>query len=349
MPRAIRAGSLAVLVLTALAIAIAGCSNQPRLTQPDPSSDTPATGALRAPLDEPAGPVPGTEPGFFPLALGNLWVYRGHDVATSTFFDGRVFRDERRYRERDRLVCVEPIGGRRYVVMRARQVFGGGLEYVEWVRYRQDHDGLFEADVNVNQEPQCDAPTADDDALDAVSEIETSAQRDVEDPDVQAAIARARAEAMARLELVYHMIGAAGVEGAPRGGATPEGPGLDELTRLAYPLHVGARWVIRRDPRFAAVVLAHELLELPVGRRPGFKVRIRSELFGPRDRILFWVSRLGFLKYDFRIVAPITDGDEVLGEFRLRQRRDLARYDLNEPGRSGDPHTAPEPVASEPH
>jgi hypothetical protein len=325
---------LAAAVLVSI---LAGCSNHPRLTQPGLER-----GAVAAGIEPGQTLASGAE--VFPLVVGNRWRYRGLIVEEAIFDPAPTFRSERRYRLHADLLCAERLGERTYVVGRERQMLQGGAEYATWIRYRQDGSGLYELDPPGGA-PECGDPTRSDTGADAgVADI-TPGSRVIEDAEKQAAYERTRAELLSRLERVRSAIARAA---ASRGGsATPEGITPSEIQRLAYPLRIGQSWEIRHDPLFASRVVAHESLQLPAGRLAGWKVQITSELFGPDDRVFFWVSRLGFLQYDFRLSGDLVDkGGAVIGELRFHEHRELFDYALQGPGRSGEPHPTPEPVAT---
>jgi hypothetical protein len=258
---------------------------------------------------------PGASPGaFLPLELGNEWSYEGRIVELSTIH-GVTSRSETAYDLVSNIACTDEIDGRAYFVQRDTQIFGN-IGFLQWIRYRQTQTGLYEADVSVSTPSSCDIRTPSSGVVARVP------ARTFTSPAIQVAYDRAREQALAKLDLVYALWRPAPKPGPPGGAAA------NELTRLAYPLRVGARWVIRGDPRFMASVVGYEWLDLPAGRMAGFKIRITSELFGPGDRVYSWVSRDGFLKFSAEVSSPITDETGVIGRLDYSEVRDLTALTL---------------------
>jgi hypothetical protein len=94
---------------------------------------------------------------------------------------------------------------------------------------------------------------------------------------------------------------------AAAGSGTGAGPFPDELTRLDYPLHPGAKWVLRTDPYFTGTVERVELVDLPAGRFQAYRIRLGSDLFGPNDRVLLYWGRSGELGHSFHLEIVATD------------------------------------------
>jgi hypothetical protein len=73
--------------------------------------------------------------------------------------------------------------------------------------------------------------------------------------------------------------------------------GENEATILAYPLRVGATWVVRRGPaRVTATVEARDTIELDLGRFATYRIRVLSEISGPSDVTLWWYGPCGLLR-----------------------------------------------------
>ena len=103
-----------------------------------------------------------------------------------------------------------------------------------------------------------------------------------------------------------------------------------EITRLEYPLHPGAQWVIRADPRFESIVEGAEVLDLAVGHVPGWRIRIESVLFGPDDRVHIWYGRGGFLKLEAYFEGIATDpGGNRLGRLISEESEVLTEVSLS--------------------
>jgi hypothetical protein len=206
---------------------------------------------------------------FYPLDLGNHW--RFHRVFT---FQGQVIRRSRIDHDQ---VCVDAIGDREYVVDGITQIdstLAGPLTFHQWVRARQDPTGLYEADVDIGVPPPC----ADAGDAAAAMPVDRTVLDGTNPPDVaREAIARVR-----RIEMLL----------AGRGSTAAGG----ELTRLRYPLVVGATWTVRSQPiTFTSTVEALESLVLPIGTVPAYRLRIDSEVAGPGDRVVVWYGRSGML------------------------------------------------------
>lgn len=287
-----------LLVSVLALVALAGCAQQ---TPVAPELQQPIEGSSLGSFD-PGGEIShGSSRGFYPLELGNHWSFRGSFTIRSGPAGGPLELEYSVNRTVEtELTCVEPIDGRDYVIERSTTVDDLG-PYLDWVAYRQDGAGLYESD-HVGSPPACEAPgpTSATRRADATTEGLRRLPA-VEHPEmIEAALrtVRERIEPLglgpARLALSRHR----------RGGVLP-----GEITRLRYPLRVGQRWVIREDPRFVSWVDGIQILRTPVGRIPAWRVRIGSELFSPEDRVVLYVSRLGFLGVSAHLVVRGTDPD----------------------------------------
>ena len=328
--RSLRLPFRASALLALAAMTLAGCG---RTVAPVTSATdrAPAT-ALRAGMVGMDGPAPGGTPAnlFYPLDLGNHWGY-GHELSVTIVPTGgppgpvSTVRDRH---ERD-LVCVEPRAGRRYVVEQTSY----GASLFSWVRYRQDGAGLFEADVSIEEPPVCAGLSGhkifDADVLPASTGEEAwpALAAKLADPAQQAAYRAAWDRVQARAAAVRRALEPGPTEAA-RGGVEP-----DELTRLEYPLHPGAHWVIRAHPRFESFVERAEALDLAVGHVPAWRIRVESEFLGQNDSVRFWYGQDGFLKLaaHFEGIATdpsgnligivVADESELLDELALRGGR----------------------------
>ena len=306
-PRA--SGSIAAFALVALTLP--GCGGTP--TAPE-SSRSPEV-ALRASLpgvDSPGGGGPATGH-FYPLDLGNHWAY-DHDLAL--FFvpldgpPGPVFGENNQY-ARD-LVCVEHRGDLSYVVEQTTYPSPGLFTYV---RYRQDGAGLYEADVSITQPPDC-AGGSGRRVFDARAALArrsegawTAFARTIHDPATRTAYRASWDRIQARVAAIHGVIAAPRT--VPQAGA-PGGVAAGEITRLQYPLHPGAHWVVRADPRFESFVEKNEALDLPPGHLAAWRVRMESDFLGPDDHAHFWWGQSGFLKSEVHLEDPVTDPNGIL-------------------------------------
>jgi len=294
-----------------LALALSGCGKA--ATPVAPAAGRVPESALRAEIA--GGLAQGSQSAnlFYPLELGNHW---GYDHALGLYFipeggpPGPVFGLNDR-RDLD-IVCIEQLAGRSYFI--ERESFPGGV--FTWMRYRQDGAGLYEADVDITLPPNCDAQTGRQtfDAEGVSARPGEAAWAGVAaslaDPAKRAAYRAAWERIQARASEVRRALGTEpGIPQAAGGGGVESG----EITRLEYPLHPGANWVIRADPRFESIVEGAEALDLAVGHVPGWRIRIESVFLGPDDRVHVWYGRSGFLKLEahFEGVATDANGDPI--------------------------------------
>jgi hypothetical protein len=79
------------------------------------------------------------------------------------------------------------------------------------------------------------------------------------------------------------------------------------------------------------VVEGLEVVDLPMGPTPGYRVRIDNELIGPEDTVLQWHSRCGWLGFFSHLETLAMD--PLTGEIILiltEQTEWLADLDLSE-------------------
>jgi hypothetical protein len=313
------------LAVAILALAAAGCGRAPAPIAPA-SEPTPAhsTGAGSTAAD---GRVESSASGFYPLSIGNEWSY---DHALSIVVipiggppDPVILQTDRRTRD---IVCNENVGGNDYFV--ERTYYPSPPDFT-WIRLREDRDGLFEADIATTQPPTCSAAAGR-------PRFDGGAVAPRSDEEAWAAIA-ARVPASARAAYREAWDGIEARASAIRrvlrtGPARPrtEGVGAGEITRLEYPLHPGASWVIREDPRFESTVEGAEALDLAVGHIPAWRIRIDIDGLGARDRVHVWYSRSGFLKSDVHLEAEATDTNgNPIGLAILEESEELVALSLN--------------------
>lgn len=309
-----------ILVLTCCAVLAAGCL---RAVEPTSRSvgDARLDGRGAADL---AGPDAN---GFYPLELGNRWLYsddnlvqiipNGGPPATPFEEQGSIAME---------MACTEAVGERQYQVEHATYDAPSGSAE-SWVRYRQDRTGLYELDVSTFDPPACagggtamsrpesaTAPTLVDRALAAR-------------PDYRPY--RSSLEPLERKRAALDEI----LRGRSRLATQQALEG--ELTRLVYPLRQGAQWAIRNDPAFTATVEGTDALDLPAGRFHGYRIRIEAPgLFGSNDRVLTWYDRNGALQLLAHFEGPMTDADgNVTGMVIIDETRKLEELSLVGPGR----------------
>ena len=313
-------GCLAVLALT-----LGACGRSAAPVAPAQERAIARTGT-----EDAAAALSAAEGGFYPLEVGNHWSYERAIALFTIPVDGPpgpVF-GSRHPVDRD-LVCVEQIGDQRYVV----EQNGAPATPPWWVRYRQDGAGLYEADVTVALPPACLGATgrrAFETGAASARPGEASwsalAARSA-DPARQVAYRAAWERLETRAAAIRQVIGAArrAPADARHGGAQP-----GEITRLEYPLHPGAHWVIRGQPSFEATAEANEVLDLPPGRMPAWRIRIDSEFLGANDHVHVWYGRSGFLKYAAHFEGVATDpAGNPVGTVVADETEDLLELSLN--------------------
>src|SRR5262245_54182998 len=290
--------SLLVGALTLLVLA--GCSH--KYSADDTAAD--GTGIT----SELIAPVPGdgvldlrSRGSFYPHAVGNRWDYRVRVRNEITLTDSGAQPPQV---EESALVIeitgTAQFGDHEYFLQREFDPDRPGFNEFPM---RESRFGLFEfeparAQSNVTVDEAPVDPTA--------SDLAAYVDRTVTDPARRSAFQRAAAVVARKVAAIRD-----GVRPLrPRPGAEP-----GELTMLRYPLFVGARWIVREDPRFARIVVASERVNVPLGTFPAWKIRGTSELFGPQDRVHFWYSNLGLLRLRFHVIADVVDvGDHVIGQ-----------------------------------
>lgn len=253
--------------------------------------------------------------GFFPLAIGSRWHYSG-EIEFDAFMSGAaapaasfVIHTE----EERRLVGKEDLFGREYVVeerLLREDIRTDTITW--WARYRQDRSGLYLADVALVQPPQLTSGPAQariklkNDSKRRWNSAWASISPKI-DGERRPAFLRAWRRLQRRWETLQGLF-AEGHEISNRPGR-PGGVLPDEITRLEYPLHPGAQWIIRDDPFFGSVVEGMEVLDLAPGRMAGFRIRVISDFFGPNDVVLLWYGRDGFLGLFAHLESEATDVD----------------------------------------
>lgn len=268
---------------------------------------------------------------FFPLAIGNRWHSVGDDRFVMTDagggVDGFTIHDDIT-RE---LTGTEVLFGRTYTVMKETTVQTIPFESepwisTQWIRYRQDASGLYEADVSGASEPVMSSAATGPDG------VRMQAARPLPDalrakilPDRIDAYERAWNRLQWKVEVLNRYVAS---DGAARGsGVLP-----NEITRLVYPLRPGEEWTIRTDFFFGSVVEGIEDLDLPAGRFPAYRIRIPNEALGPEDVVRLWMGRSGQLRFQYHLEAPATDEDgNVIGSSSIDHDEVLDQISLVKP------------------
>jgi hypothetical protein len=287
----------------------------------------------------PAAASRSPEGAFFPLTIGNRWHSVADDQITIEPVGGGPPTDEFTIHAdiTRNLVGTETLFGRPYVVEEETAVLTGvpgspgPVTDLSWIRFRQDGTGLYEADVDASVPP---APAGS--AARSLGAQSAATPSDAQRPlppalasrisDVQrGAYEAAWSRLQARVAIVRSVLRGSL---APRlDAAHPEALLENELTRLGYPLHPGASWLIRPTPLFSSSVEAVESVNLPAGRFQSYRIRIDSEVFGPDDAVRVWFGRSGQLALRFHVVSTVVDenGNEI---GRMVDDRDETLHDM---------------------
>ena len=317
-PRALASGACLLITLAA------GCAGPTRPVVSVPEAA--GTGAVSGILT--------SQPGFYPLEVGNLWFYAyevttrivplepgaEYPVVTQTFISSRE------------IMCPDQQNGTQYMVEQVARF--GPTPSVLWVRYRQERTGLFEYDQTLGLPPPCIAagtprPTAAVPATGLVDRLKVESFLATRPAGEQSAWRAALARLDERVATLHAALGL-----YPGGSLLPGGPRPGELTRLRYPLERKARWVIRDDPgvHFDAEVVGHDVLSLEAGRLAGHRIRLESNLFGPQDRVQTWYGRTGYLQLVAHLeVDAVDNGGVRIGTALFDEREALTSYFLRSP------------------
>ncbi|HET6347448.1 MAG TPA: hypothetical protein VFH88_00035 [Candidatus Krumholzibacteria bacterium] len=265
-----------------------------------------------------------TGPQRYPLEIGNRWSYAGE--LTITAQDGAP--DDIDFHESstevDEVVGTEQILGTEYLVTRQTINEESRQEpLILWVRSRQDRTGLYEADVPLNDPPQgavaSNAGRARSDAVFAGARVSGQAAFAQLSPPYRAALATVEAKRR------YAEMAIGRVHTMQRDASA------GEIVRLDYPLHTGAAWNIRTEPfNVHACVEGRDVLDLPVGKTPAWRVRITLEFLGENDVVLMWYGDEGYLGYYLHVIGIATDPEGTpIGAFVDEETQQLTAVALN--------------------
>ena len=295
------------LLVALLALVSIGCSRNAPNAPAASVAKSQAVSAFGARAQEPNG--------FFPLQIGNRWHSIAENRAGRIPPDGGPVNELVYLTETFRfLEGTETINGTSYVVAQdsTNRLGSSFPPVVNWIRYRQDRSGLYEADVAANIPPVLNegevtasgagvTPEADGGGMPSglvygIPENELAAYQ-----EAWAKIA----ERVATIRSMGRMLA------LPGGANRPGGVLAGELTRLAYPLRPGQTWVVRSEPNFifTSEVEANETIDVPAGRFPSSRIRIDNNLLGPNDRVHIWFGRAGILAFRYHVEIPIVDPD----------------------------------------
>ena len=305
----------APLVATLLSLILAGCNGRTDFsTRPTVAGDPPLTSPGR--LVERPGFA--TQPGFYPLTVGNRWTYHRESVAQLVPNQGEAPPPERGESDYSRsLIGGVELDGRLYLAEEEFSVPGGEPQG-NLILMRQNTTGLYEwSMIRAAADAKAGAFVA--------PRITVPARR-------SSAERAAYQQAARRLEARDALLRAA----TGRGPAAPAGirpPGVQpwELTRLRYPLAPKARWLIAADPLFPfeAEVIGVETLRLPPGDLRGYRISLQPDFLGPTDHVYVWYGPSGFLQLAAHLeVDAVDQSGAVIGRYVLDQREWLTELTL---------------------
>ena len=257
--------------------------------------------------------------GFFPLEFGNRWQHT-REITIVLIPDGgepqppMTFGSE----SETEVSGTEILFGTSYVLAETRWK-DEDSEGTYWYRYRQDRSGLYEADVSIIDPPASGLGVSAAGGLTTAHTAEARRQhlalqlRARGAPPGALHVVEATLARHAMIRAVALAIGSSTDADLPAKAARrPTGPLGLELTRLSYPLHPGASWIIRDVPRITATVEGAETLDLPAGRFASWRIRIDwPGNFGPRDVVHVWFGRCGDLQFAAHLEGEQTGPDGV--------------------------------------
>jgi hypothetical protein len=229
---------------------------------------------------------------FYPLQVGNRWEFEHRLTATHIPIEGPAWVPVGfEYRRLVELTGTAEIHGREYVIERSDYVSSSPIEPSLYY-LRQDFGGLYESDDGPVAAPRAAvAPQATGDDAWSV----TAARLGISTADP------AWRRAWERIEAKL-----ASVREVARAAARP-GPAAGEIQSLRYPLHPGASWIIRDDPRFSAEVEGAVTLDTPAGRFTAWSLRIRNEFITESDEVHLYYGRAGYLGLWAHLTTEVTD------------------------------------------
>jgi hypothetical protein len=258
---------------------------------------------------EPAGPRGPSQPGFYPLTVGNRWEYVQHSAYQLIPNAGPAPPPELMVQVVAReIVGAITIQEKEYLVeLTGNEGFGS------YAYFRQDATGLYE------WLPFRSPTAAVSRGHDALEKLGLSARS----PAERDAYRLAAVEMERRIARVHANLGrGAGTLSEP----APPGARTDEWTRLRYPLEFKSRWEVSSTAVFplAVEVAGVDNLKLPPGTLRGYRLRrLTSVGLGPNDTVLMWYGTSGLLQ----IVAHVEfDAVDLAGNGVGRYLYDYREY-----------------------
>ncbi|MGH7730026.1 MAG: hypothetical protein ACRENJ_02115 [Candidatus Eiseniibacteriota bacterium] len=314
----------------ALTVVVLGCASpldpttSPRLTLRDDGAEM----NERPDFGQPA-PGPALKPMFYPLAVGNRWVYEREAVVRFVTPEGETPPSIFRTTAWQVIKCAQ------HDYFFELAVVQTPVADVSWRRYREAPTGLYEMGVALTEVPcvllPAGATRSAGSGRAALAEPAAPGS-----PAVQAAFRGAMRRMRERIDAIDAMVrpGPQAALGLPPGGSARPG----ELWRLRYPLEVKAGWTIVENSgfRLAAQVEGTETLDLPAGRLTGYRIRLHNSALGPTDVVRVWYGPAGFLQLVAHIELPAVDeGGNFIGLAIADLRETLVELQLGRKPKAG--------------
>lgn len=278
-------------------------------------------------------PTPNGAAGFLPLEVGNEWAYqRTFDYVVIDENDNVIDQQSLTEDVLYDIIGTEERFGREYVLNQQTYVRESGDDLYWWDRYRQDRSGLYRADIALGEPPASPAIAREpSSALRVFLLMPKTLPRISEaglDPNTMRAYQAAWSRLVEKRRMIETMLRGISPAGPP-GGALSQ-----ETTTLRYPLRPGQKWEVRTDPFLvASQVEAAQVLDLPAGRFPGWRVRLDNSVLGPNDSVRFWYGHSGLLGERIHVESLATDlGGNVIGTMIADETLYLTSLDLVGPG-----------------
>jgi hypothetical protein len=278
--------------------------------------------------------------GFYPLEVGNHWIYREVFVVKSVFVDGTPPVEATYQSAIDwELMCPETRFGRQYLVQKETTTTESE-PFVSWFRERQDPRGLY--GLEVYDPPAC-APTSASGVRDGHAQLESSgrmsegdAWRERAGSQLLAQLSRsmpAGRAATITTEILDHVERMrAQARDAGRHHGRPGGVQPGEILELSYPLRIGKQWVMRDDDvHIERRVVGLEVRDVLGQKTLAYRIRLLGDLFGDHTIDLLY-SRRGLVGIEAIGTNDITDQEgNVIGTDFTTTTRTVTAIHLDRP------------------
>jgi hypothetical protein len=262
-----------------------------------------------------------------PLLEGSEWIYDRQTEFHTTLFGESTLVEVYPGQMVRTIVGNEIICGQSYVLERRRIEIDAypDIQVNWWARYRQDRNGLYQADVPLSDPP---------------GSLECSAlawRMNGHGPES----AKHRLDARARWEVIKTAIGLGLgptvnlTSSVGMVSDTGDAPGQDipEIQRLAYPLRPGAEWILRTWPFLVrSRVVGREHLEFGKRKIQGYRIQLEApEVFDAKDTVFLFYGRCGYLGLHAHLEDPFTVFGDTLGTIVYEEREILVEMNLSDP------------------